>query len=97
MNPLGHSRNIAARAGRWSARHWKTATFGWLALVALLFVLGAIVGTKELTDAGGMNGDSARAERIIDNAGFPDSGVGGRPRPEHDRDGGRRFLQARRR
>jgi putative drug exporter of the RND superfamily len=72
MNPLGHSRNIAARAGRWSARHWKTATFGWLALVALLFVLGAIVGTKELTDAGGMNGDSARAERIIDNAGFPD-------------------------
>ncbi len=27
------NRNIAARAGRWSAAHWKTATFGWLALV----------------------------------------------------------------
>jgi uncharacterized membrane protein YdfJ with MMPL/SSD domain len=71
MNPLGHSRNNAARTGRWSARRWKTATFGWLALVALIFVLGAFVGTKELSDAGGMNGDSARAERIIDSAGFP--------------------------
>jgi uncharacterized membrane protein YdfJ with MMPL/SSD domain len=71
MNSLGHSRNIAARAGRWSARHWKTATFGWLALVVLIFVLGALIGTKELSDSGGMNGDSARAERIIDGAGFP--------------------------
>src|SRR5919197_836012 len=25
--------NLAARMGRWSAAHWKTATFGWLALV----------------------------------------------------------------
>jgi uncharacterized membrane protein YdfJ with MMPL/SSD domain len=73
MNPLGQSRNIAARAGRWSARHWKTATFGWFALAAVLFVLGGVVGTKELTDAGGMNGDSARAERMINNAGFPDN------------------------
>jgi uncharacterized membrane protein YdfJ with MMPL/SSD domain len=73
MNPLGQSQNIAARAGRWSARHWKTATLGWFALVAFIFVLGSVVGTKELSDAGGMNGDSARAERIIDNAGFPDN------------------------
>ena len=28
------SNNVAARAGRWSARHWKTATLGWLAFVA---------------------------------------------------------------
>src|SRR6266550_3262034 len=27
--------NLAARVGRWSAAHWKTATFGWLALVLL--------------------------------------------------------------
>jgi uncharacterized membrane protein YdfJ with MMPL/SSD domain len=73
MNPIGQSQNIAARAGRWSARHWKTAMLGWLTLVALVFVLGSIVGTKELSDAGGMNGDSARAERIIDDAGFPDN------------------------
>jgi putative drug exporter of the RND superfamily len=73
MNPLGQSQNIAARMGRWSARHWKTATLGWLALIALVFVLGSRVGTKELSDARGMNGDSARAQHIIDSAGFPDN------------------------
>ncbi len=71
MKPPGSTCNLAARMGRWSARHWKTATVGWLAVVALLAVLGGIVGTKELGDAGGMNGDSARAQRIIDAAGFP--------------------------
>ena len=29
-----NTRNLAARMGRWSAAHWKTATFGWLAFVA---------------------------------------------------------------
>jgi uncharacterized membrane protein YdfJ with MMPL/SSD domain len=71
MESLRASNNLAARAGRWSARHWKTATFGWLAFVAVAAVLGSIVGTKELSDSGGMNGDSARAQRIIDGAGFP--------------------------
>ena len=33
MSPLKQSKNIAARMGRWSASHWKTATFGWLAFV----------------------------------------------------------------
>ena len=33
MSPLKHSTNIAARMGRWSARHRKTAIFGWLAFV----------------------------------------------------------------
>ena len=27
--------NLAERAGRWSAAHWKTAAFGWLAFVAI--------------------------------------------------------------
>jgi RND superfamily putative drug exporter len=56
--------------GRWSARHWKTATFGWLALVAVALVLGMQAGTKELTDADAMTGESARAERILEQAGF---------------------------
>ena len=34
-------RNLAARMGSWSAAHWKTATFGWLALVVLAFAVGA--------------------------------------------------------
>ena len=39
--------NLAARVGRWSAAHWKTATFGWLALVLLAFAVGSQVGTKQ--------------------------------------------------
>jgi len=41
-------RNVAARMGRWSAAHWKTATFGWLALVVVAFAIGIAVGTKDL-------------------------------------------------
>ena len=44
----GHSRNLAARMGRWSAAHWKTATFGWLAFVVVAFALGGLVGTKNI-------------------------------------------------
>src|SRR5215204_3498487 len=36
--------NIAARMGRWSAAHWKTATFGWLAFVLVAFAVGGAVG-----------------------------------------------------
>ena len=35
MSPLKKSNNIAARMGRWSASHWKTAVFGWLAFVVV--------------------------------------------------------------
>ncbi len=41
-------RNLAARMGRWSASHWKTATFGWLAFVLVAFALGCMVGTKQV-------------------------------------------------
>jgi uncharacterized membrane protein YdfJ with MMPL/SSD domain len=61
---------IAARAGRWSARHKKTAIFGWLAFVALALVLGSMTGTKEPTDAQSYDGESKRAETIVENAGF---------------------------
>jgi protein involved in temperature-dependent protein secretion len=30
MSRARHHPNLAARMGRWSAGHWKTATFGWL-------------------------------------------------------------------
>ncbi len=32
-HPLKYSSNLAARMGRWSASHRKTAIFGWLAFV----------------------------------------------------------------
>ena len=34
--------------GRWSADHWKTATFGWLAFVIVAFGLGGLAGTKSI-------------------------------------------------
>ena len=45
--PAQHRPNLAARVGRWSAAHWKTATFGWLALVLVAFAVGGLVGTKQ--------------------------------------------------
>ena len=69
--------NIAARAGRWSAAHWKTATLGWLVLVVAAVALGAVVGTKQLTDAETSTGETARAEAILAHAGFPDTAAEG--------------------
>jgi uncharacterized membrane protein YdfJ with MMPL/SSD domain len=64
------SLNLAARAGGWSASHWKTATFGWIAFVAAAVVLGGVVGTKQLTDTEALPGESGRAAKILDE-GFP--------------------------
>lgn len=66
------SRNLAARAARWSSRHRKTAIFGWLAFVIVAFVIGGAVGTKQLGDSDTGNGSSQVGDRAIDKAGFPD-------------------------
>ena len=60
------NRNLAARAGRWSAAHWKTATFGWIAFVALAVVLGGVVGTKQLNQNATGPGESGRMAKILD-------------------------------
>ncbi len=62
--------NLAARMGRWSADHWKTATFGWLAFVIVAFALGEAIGTKTIDPNTAGPGESGRADRILD-AGFP--------------------------
>jgi uncharacterized membrane protein YdfJ with MMPL/SSD domain len=62
--------NVAGRAGRWSASHWKTATFGWLAFAVVAVVVGTAVGTVKLTDAEYASGQAARAESILASAGF---------------------------
>jgi uncharacterized membrane protein YdfJ with MMPL/SSD domain len=61
--------NIAARMGRWSAAHWKTATFGWLALVVAAFAIGGAIGTKNVDPNSAGPGESGRMNRILD-AGF---------------------------
>jgi uncharacterized membrane protein YdfJ with MMPL/SSD domain len=62
--------NLAGRAGRWSAGHWKTATIGWFAFAIAAMVLGSLWGAVELKDSATANGESARAEKILENAGF---------------------------
>ena len=64
-----HPDNLAARMGRWSADHWKTATFGWLAFVLVAFGLGGIAGTKAIDPNTAGPGESGRMDRILD-AGF---------------------------
>jgi len=65
-------RNLAARAGHWSARHRKTAIFGWLAFVVIAFVLGGAIGTNTLKDEDSGNGSSQVADKAIAKADFPD-------------------------
>jgi uncharacterized membrane protein YdfJ with MMPL/SSD domain len=61
--------NLAARMGRWSARHRKAAILGWFAFVIASFALGIMVGTTKIDpDTSGV-GESGRADRILD-AGF---------------------------
>ncbi len=72
MSPLKHSNNFAARMGRWSANHWKTAVFGWLAFVIASVFIGGQIGTKYLEDNDLAVGEAARATKMIE-AGFPQS------------------------
>src|SRR3954447_11072215 len=64
------SRNLAARAGRWSAKNWKTAVALWVAFVAVSVVLGTTVGTHTLTASEQATGEAARAEQMLGSAGF---------------------------
>jgi uncharacterized membrane protein YdfJ with MMPL/SSD domain len=65
-NNQSQSHNLAARMGRWSAYHWKTATFGWLAFVIVVFALGGMAGTKSIDANEPGPGESGRMERILD-------------------------------
>ena len=70
MSPLKQSNNIAARMGRWSAGHWKTAVFGWLAFVVLSLAVGMAVGTKQIDQHDANVGQSRKADHIMRDAGF---------------------------
>jgi RND superfamily putative drug exporter len=63
--------NIASRAGRWSAGHWKTAVSAWLAFCVAAVALGAVAGTRMLKDADTAAGGSRQAEQILKRADFP--------------------------
>jgi hypothetical protein len=66
-----HSPSLAARIGRWSTRHRGMAIAGWLAFVAIALFAGSAVGTVTPSDDNSGHGDSATADRIVDDA-YPD-------------------------
>src|ERR671934_273181 len=70
MSPSTRSDNLAARMGRWSASHWKTAVFGWLAFVVAALAIGNVVGTKKIDMKDANVGQSHKADQIL-NDGFP--------------------------
>jgi uncharacterized membrane protein YdfJ with MMPL/SSD domain len=58
--------NLAARMGRWSADHWKTATFGWIGFVLVAFALGGLTGTKTIDQNAPGPRESGRMDRILE-------------------------------
>jgi RND superfamily putative drug exporter len=66
--------NIAARVGKWSASHRKTAIFAWLAFVIAAIVIGTAVGQKQIDRQSSNVGESHRADQILAGAGFGRSG-----------------------
>jgi uncharacterized membrane protein YdfJ with MMPL/SSD domain len=65
MTPLKHTNNIAARMGRWSATHRKTAIFGWLGFVLAALALGGVIGTEKLDSTYSTVGESGRADEVL--------------------------------
>src|SRR4249919_1476360 len=70
MSPLRHSTNIAARMGRWSASHRKTAIFGWLAFVIAAFAISFFVPMKMIDDTDFNVGEARTGDHIIRDGGF---------------------------
>ena len=56
-------RPLTERVAGWSTRHRKTTVFGWLALVAIVFVAGQLIGTKNVPSND--PGQSGVAERVL--------------------------------
>jgi RND superfamily putative drug exporter len=79
MTPLSFRRShrdsnrlgIAARAGRWSARHPRKAIVGWLGLVVVAVLLGS-AGIKEMSTAESLDREARGAQEALDAAGFKD-------------------------
>src|SRR3954462_5246942 len=71
--------NIAARAGRWSAQHRKTAIFGWIPFVIVAFMIGGGMGVKTLDSSKQGVGESGRASQIVEKA-FPHASESGSER-----------------
>src|SRR3954451_12095433 len=70
--PHMQNRNLAARAGRWSAHHRRTAIIGWILFVAFAILVGGKIGQNDLDKSASGNGESKRGDMIVAAAGFPE-------------------------
>ena len=62
--------NLAGRAGRWSAAHWKRALFGWLVFAIAAMVIGGVVGHVQMKDSDFASGEAGTAIRMLQGAGL---------------------------
>jgi uncharacterized membrane protein YdfJ with MMPL/SSD domain len=65
--------NFAARVGKWSATHRRTAILGWILFVVLAVVVGRAIGQNDLDEAAAGSGESKRGDMIVKAAGFPET------------------------
>src|SRR6478672_9803750 len=65
MSSVTHSNNIAARMGRWSASHWKTAVFGWLVFAVGALMVGQSLGTRQLDPQKAGSGESGHVQAVL--------------------------------
>ena len=71
MTPLKHSKNLAARMGRWSAEPLEDRRLRLARVRRRLAVfVGMQLGTKYIDQNDANVGESRTADRIIDDAGF---------------------------
>ena len=66
------TRNLAARAGAWSARHRAKAIIGWLVFVVLAVMVGGSVGTESIEDEDSGVGEAREADQAVADA-FPEN------------------------
>jgi hypothetical protein len=57
--------NLTGRLGRWSASHWKTATFGWLLFVIVAFMVGNAVTRHMLDPQKAGSGESGHVDAVL--------------------------------
>ena len=67
---MGSIPNLAASVGSWSSRNRRKTIFAWLVFVVAAYLVGGLVGERNLTDAQQDNGQSGTAVSVFENA-FP--------------------------
>src|SRR3954449_8128071 len=70
MSTSSKQHNLARRMAVWSGRHRKTAIWGWLAFVLVVFAAGSAIGTTNISEVDQFSGESHRAEAAQHNAGM---------------------------